>query len=133
MTNTLSTLMVVTGLDRPEAQKDLESLRELLDVPWSEIPVSTVSGEGIDGLTKKTFDALGVIRVYSKQPGKSPDLEQPFTIAHGSTVGDLARTIHKEMAEKFKFARIWGPSAFDGQKVQTSHVLEEGDVVEIHI
>jgi ribosome-interacting GTPase 1 len=44
----------------------------------------------------------------------------------------LARVIHKDLADQFKFARIWGPSAFDGQKVQSNHVLEEGDVVEIH-
>ena len=125
-------ILVLTGLDRPDAKEDLLLLDQLVDVPWDESPVSSVSGEGLDDLGRRTFEALGVMRVYSKQPGKEADLEQPFTLRKGSTVGDLARLIHQDLAAKFKFARVWGPSAFDGQKVQTSHVLEEGDVVEIH-
>lgn len=125
-------ILVLTGLDRPDAREDLVLLDQLVDVPWDESPVSTVSGEGLEELGRRTFEALGVMRVYSKQPGKDADLEQPFTLRRGSTVGDLARLIHQDVAANFKFARVWGPSAFDGQKVQTSHVLEEGDVVEIH-
>jgi ribosome-interacting GTPase 1 len=125
-------ILVLTGLDRPDAREDLVLLDQLVDVPWDESPVSSVSGEGLENLGRRTFEALGVMRVYSKQPGREADLEQPFTLRRGSTVGDLARLIHQDLAAKFKFARVWGPSAFDGQKVQTSHVLEEGDVVEIH-
>ena len=126
-------ILVLTGLDRPDAREDLVLLDHLVEVVWDEIPVSSVSGEGLEDLGRRTFEALGVMRVYSKQPGKEPDRNQPFALPVGSTVGDLARLIHQDLAAKFKFARVWGPSAFDGQKVQTSHVLEEGDVVEIHI
>lgn len=126
-------LLVLTGLDRPEAAEDVELLEELLEVPWPRVAISTQTGEGLEELARLTFEALGVIRVYSKQPGKPPDLERPFTLASGSTVGSLARAIHQDLTENFKFARVWGPSAFDGQKVQQGHVLEEGDVVEIHI
>jgi ribosome-interacting GTPase 1 len=83
-------------------------------------------------LGKRTFTALDIIRIYTKEPKKEPDLARPFTLARGSTVGDLARTIHKDIAEGLKFARIWGPSVFDGQSVKEAHVLEEGDTVEIH-
>ncbi len=125
-------ILVLTGLDRPDAQEDLELLDELVEDQWDQSPVSSVSGEGIEELSRRTFEALGLVRVYSKQPGKEPDLEQPFTLSVGSTVGDLARLIHQDLAVNFKFARVWGPSVFDGQKVQTGHALEEGDVVEIH-
>ncbi len=125
-------ILVLTGLDRPDAKEDLELLDQLVEVQWDKSPVSSVSGEGIEELGRQTFEALGVVRVYSKKPGKDPDLEQPFTLSTGSTVGDLARLIHRDLAAKFRFARVWGPSAFDGQKVQAGHVLEEGDVVEIH-
>ncbi|MFQ5790715.1 MAG: GTPase, partial [Acidobacteriota bacterium] len=123
------TLMVVTGLDRPEAEEDLRILDELLEGRWPKVPVSSITGEGLDCLGRSTFEALGIIRVYSKHPGKPADRQQPFTLAQGATVGDLARTIHKELAEQLKFARIWGRRVFDGQKVQREHVLEEGDVV----
>jgi ribosome-interacting GTPase 1 len=125
-------ILVLTGLDRPDAREDVELLDRLVEVRWDKSPVSSVSGEGIEELGRRTFEALGVVRVCSKQPGKEPDLEQPFTLPTGSTVGDLARLIHLDLAAKFRFARVWGPSVFDGQKVQAGHVLEEGDVVEIH-
>jgi ribosome-interacting GTPase 1 len=125
-------LLVVTGMDRDGADGDLEALRELLDTPWPTVPVSTVTGAGLDELGKRTFEALDIIRIYTKEPRKEADMGRPFTLTRGSTVGDLARTIHKDIADGLKFARVWGPSAFDGQSVKEAHVLEEGDVVEIH-
>jgi ribosome-interacting GTPase 1 len=125
-------LLVVTGMDRDGSEGDLEALQTLLEAPWSTVPVSTATGTGLDELGKYTFDALDIIRIYTKEPRKDPDRDRPFTLARGSTVGDLAQTIHKDIAEGFKFARVWGPSAFDGQSVKEAHVLLEGDVVEIH-
>lgn len=126
-------LMVLTGLDRPDAREDLELLDGLLEAPWPRVAVSNLTGEGHEGLARRTFEALEVLRVYTKQPGEEPDLEQPFTLPRGATVEDLARAIHRELADQLRFARVWGPSAFDGQKVQGGHPLEEGDVVEIHV
>ena len=64
--------------------------------------------------------------------GKPADRDAPFTLPRGATVGDLATRVHKDLAAAMKHARIWGPSAFDGQVVHADHVLVEGDVVEIH-
>jgi ribosome-interacting GTPase 1 len=126
-------LLVLTGLDKPGMEGDLAALGDLLDARWSRIAVSVMSGRGLDDLRRATFEALDIVRVYSKQPGKPPDREQPFTVRRGTTVGDLARVIHKELAEGLKFARIWGAHVYDGQKVMGDHVLEEGDVVELHV
>jgi ribosome-interacting GTPase 1 len=126
-------LVVVSGMDRAGASGDLEALEELLEDPWPLLPVSGTTGRGLAELGRRTFQALGILRVYTKQPGRPADRERPFTLDLGATVGDLARLIHKDVREKFRFARIWGPSAFDGQTVQLDHVLQEGDVVEIHI
>jgi ribosome-interacting GTPase 1 len=87
---------------------------------------------GIDELGRRTFAALDIVRVYTKQPGKSADRATPFTLPRGATVGDLAARVHKDLAASMKHARIWGPSAFEGQVVHGDHVLAEGDVVEIH-
>ena len=125
-------LLLITGHDRPESAENLEALRELLEVPWPVVPVSAVNGEGLEDLKRRTFEALQIMRVYSKQPGKPADREAPFTLPRESTVGDLARQIHKDISAAFKFARIWGASAFDGQTVQRDHILAEGDIVEIH-
>lgn len=125
-------LLVVTGMDRPGSQGDLEALQSLLETAWPTVPVSTVTGKGLDELGKHTFDALNIIRIYTKEPQEDPDRDRPFTLARGCTVGDLARIIHKDIADRFKFAKVWGPSTFDGQSVKEAHVLQEGDVVEIH-
>jgi len=125
-------ILVVTGMDLPGSWGDLEALGELVDLPWPKAPLSTATGEGMENLGPITFQALNIIRVYSKEPRKEADLAKPFTLRHGSTVQDLAKAIHKEIAEEIKFARVWGPSAFDGQSVHEHHVLEEGDVVELH-
>ena len=103
-----------------------------MDLPWPKVAVSTTTGDALDQLGSCAFQALDIIRVYSKEPRKDPDRSRPFTLRRGSTVAGLARAIHKEIAEEIKFARVWGPSAFDGQSVHEHHVLEEGDVVELH-
>ena len=58
---------------------------------------------------------------------------RPFTLQAGATVADLARTIHNDIAAKLKFARVWGHGAFAGQSVGEAHVLQDRDVVEIHV
>lgn len=125
-------LVVISGMDRPGARGDLEALRELLEEPWPLLPVSAVTGSGLDELGRRSYESLGILRVYTKEPGKEPDRDRPFTLDHGATVGDLARLIHKDLEQQLRFARLWGPSAFDGQTVHRDHVLKDGDVVEIH-
>lgn len=125
-------LLVVTGADRPGAAADVAALRELLERPWPAVAVSTVTRDGLGDLGRRTFAALGVMRIYTKAPGKDPDRTRPFTLPVGATVADLARTIHNDIAATLKSARIWGHGAFAGQTVGDAHVLAEGDVVEIH-
>lgn len=127
------TVLVLTGIDRPDAREDLPLLERLLEVPFPRMAVSSESGEGIEELGALTFRALGIQRVYTKEPGGEPDRDEPFTLPLGATVADLARQIHREIADDLKFARVWGPSVHDGQRVQGGHVLEEGDVVELHV
>ncbi len=126
-------LLVVTGMDRPTAERDLGALRELLPVPWPIAPVSVVVRSGFTELGRATYAALKIVRIYTKEPGKDPDRTRPFTLPAGSTVGDLARTIHNDIAAKLKFARVWGHGAFAGQSVGEAHVLADKDVVEIHV
>jgi hypothetical protein len=126
-------LLVVTGGDRAGAAEDFAALEELLDAPWPAVLVSSVDGSGFADLARTTYEALDVVRVYTKEPGKDPDMQKPFTLKRGSTAEDLARSIHKDLADQLTFAKVWGKSVFDGQRVKPDHVLEDGDVVEIHV
>jgi hypothetical protein len=100
------------------------------DLPF--VKVSTETREGLDTFGKFLFDTLGLIRVYAKPPGKPPDMNDPFTLHIGSTVQDLAKTIHRELAEKLKSAKCWGTGVYDGQNVHLDHVLHDKDIVELH-
>jgi ribosome-interacting GTPase 1 len=124
-------LLVVTGMDRPGGEANLQALRELLS--WPMVPVSVVDARGLSDLARDTFTALDVIRVFTKEPGKPADRERPFTLKRGSTVLDLALLIHRELSESLRFARVWGRTVFDGQPVKGDHTLEDGDVVELHV
>ncbi|MGE5347168.1 MAG: GTPase [Acidithiobacillales bacterium] len=100
------------------------------DLPF--FPVSARRGDGLEPLRERLFRELNRIRVYAKEPGHKPDLERPFILEAGATVHDLALHVHKEIAERLKFARIWGRARFDGQQVDRRHVLADKDVVELH-
>ena len=125
-------IIVVTKLDRPAVAEAIPVLEELLERRWRVAAVSCQEGTGLEALKQATFDAFGIIRVYTKQPGKPRDASAPFALPRGATIADLAERIHKDLLGTMTFARVWGASAFDGQAVQKEHVLAEGDVVEIH-
>ncbi len=123
-------------LTTPGSMADLALAIDLvLDGLGRDLPMHRVSAEtgiGLEELGKSLFETLAVVRVYSKEPGKKPETDRPFVLAQGSTVIDLARIIHKDLVENYRFARIWGSARFDGQPVERNHVLEDGDIVEIH-
>jgi ribosome-interacting GTPase 1 len=73
------------------------------------------------------------MRIFSKMPGLDPDYDVPFVMEKGSTVDEFARNIHQDFYQQLKSARVWGSSAFDGQKVQRDYILHDGDVVELRI
>ncbi len=125
-------LVLLTGADRPEVAESIGIVDELLGHRWPLIAVSPFQPSSLVLLGRRTYDALRIIRVYTKQPGKPPDRRKPFTVPRGATVAELAARIHKDLLASMKFARVWGPHVFDGQTVQRDHVLTEGDVVEIH-
>jgi len=110
----------------------LESLKQLCKYPLEFVEISAVADGGLEELPKKLFELLGIIRVYAKPPGKPADMTEPFTLPVGSTVMDLATDIHRQLAEKLKFARIWGTGVYDGQNTQRTHVLNDKDIIELH-
>jgi len=52
----------------------------------------------------------------------------------GETVQDAARHVHKDFAEHLKFARLYRASGDrDGQMVERSYVVQDGDILEFHL
>jgi ribosome-interacting GTPase 1 len=125
-------LLVCTKADLSQAADNYEAMIELTD-PWlPPFRVSAATHEGLDALLAATWGRLGKIRIYAKKPGRPPDMDEPFLVPEQCTVGDLARTIHKQLAGRLKFARIWGSSQFEGQQVHHDYVLADRDVTELH-
>jgi len=124
-------VVAANKVDVPGAMERLEILRDLT----GDIPILTCSldtGHGVAALLAEIVRVLDVIRVYTKVPGKPPDLDEPFVLPRGTTVMDAARAIHKELAEKLSYARGYGGRLRDGQPVGRDMVLEDGDVLEFH-
>ncbi|MGQ9858226.1 MAG: GTPase [Thermodesulfobacteriota bacterium] len=126
-------LVVANKIDSPKGDEHLEILQEFYSGRFPILGVSAMRLEGLQGLVHSTFRSLGIIRAYTKVPGKAPDLEDPVILPAGSTVADFAEQIHKDFAQKLKFARIWGANKHDGQRVHLDFPLEDGDILELHI
>lgn len=101
---------------------------------WPEaIAVSAKTKQGMEELKGAVFKASRVIRVYSKEPGKEPDMSTPFAVPEGTTVLGLAERVHKDFVSGLRYACVWGSVKFQGQRVERNHVLKDKDVVEFHL
>jgi ribosome-interacting GTPase 1 len=126
----MPTIMVITKIDRAREQ-DLGVLEELYGSAYPILRVSTTTHHGLEAFKVALWRKLQLVRVYSKPPGKPADHAEPFVLLEGATIHDLAERIHREIAEKISFARVWG-GKLDGQRVARDFELRDRDVVEIH-
>ncbi|MGL6074625.1 MAG: GTPase [Fimbriiglobus sp.] len=131
-TYALPALLVATKCDDDAADIRLEMAKEALsDLNLTWFIVSAEKGTGLEDLRRAIYERLGVMRIYTKVPGKPVEKESPFTPAIGATVEEFAPMVHTDYEETLKAAKVWGSAAFDGQTVSRDHVLKEGDVVEL--
>lgn len=128
----IKTLLVANKIDTPGAADRLEIVREMFATRFPIHVIAAEHGTGLEDLRNTIYRELNVIRVYTKQPGKPPDLESPFTCPVGSTLIEFAALVHRDFADSLKSARMWGTGVFDGQAVGREHVLHDKDVVELH-
>ena len=131
----LPTLLLANKADLLDhAETDLEVLAELEEPHYPVQLVCAQTGLGLGEIGALLWRALGLVRVYTKAPGKPADRTRPFTLRAGEqTVADAARLVHRDMERTLKYARVWGRSvAADGQHVGREHPLADGDVLELH-
>ncbi|UCH23636.1 MAG: TGS domain-containing protein [Deltaproteobacteria bacterium] len=126
-------LVLANKNDNADTDENFEIFHELLEDEWPVISASVTAGRNLELLKQTLVERLNIIRVYSKSPGKKPDLTSPFVLKKGSTVADFARKIHKDFVQNLKTAKVWGASVYDGQMVRRDYVLQDGDVVELQI
>lgn len=132
-TSFIPVLVLANKCDDESCDEVFEVFCELLEDEWRLLPISVSTGKNLEVLKRDVFELLNIIRVYSKAPGKEPDLDKPFVLKRGSTVEELAEKVHQDFFKQLKTARLWGSSVFEGQMVQRDYVLQDGDVVELRI
>jgi uncharacterized protein len=120
--------LAAAGIDKPALV--VATKVDEADAPAGSLGVSVIDDESLERLRDAIWSLTGLIRVFLRRPGteqlEAVALEPPATVA------DVARTIHHELERECRGARVWGPSArFDAQRVGRSHVVADGDVVEI--
>ncbi len=120
-------LLVVFGRDINEVNLVLYELKD------NNVKTPYIIFNKNEDMSEKIWEKLRLIKVFTKQPGKEKE-NRPISLRKGSSVRDLAETLHKDFIKKFRFARIWGKGAkFNGMQVGLNYKLEDDNVVEIHL
>jgi ribosome-interacting GTPase 1 len=130
----MKVLMVGNKMDAAGAGERAAIVREVYHdrFPLTAFSAAASSAEELEGFKRVVYDFLDVVRVYTKAPGKKPDLSDPYVVPRGSTVLDVAEKVHRDFVDNLKYARIWGEGKIDGIMVPRDFVIGEGDVLELH-
>jgi len=126
-------LVVVNKMDEVKDEEDYQVFLELSEIKIPCIGISVRKGRNLPALAEKIYGLFEIIRVFTRAPGKAHDPSAPFVLPRDSKLEDLAEKVHKDFKEKLKYARVWGRAVYEGQMVQRDYILQDGDVVELHI
>lgn len=145
-------LVVANKTDAPGAADRLGLLREAVGDRLDVVPCCCAPGEvdrrplgaSVRDLPGLLFRWLRIVRVYTRTPGQRFVRTRPFTVFEGATVGDVCTLVHKDFAERLRFARLWrGPAVAallaphggggDPLTVSKTEPVRDGDVLELHL
>lgn len=143
----LNSIIIATKADAPGSRQNFQLLKDKYD--WNilqkesgksyfeifpvAIKVDQKSQEirmGLENIGERILKILHYIRLYTKS--KKGIADRPLLMPEGSTIGDVALKIHKDMYNTFKFAFIYrekGPQ----KKIRAGlqYPVEEDDIIEI--
>ncbi len=127
-------VIVANKMDCEGSEENLKLLEAFVNGKLPIITVSCETRQGLGRLGETLFKALNIIRVYTKEPNEKEFSKRPFILKKDATVYDLAKSIHSDFSENFSYAKVWSKRlVFSPQKVGSTFILENGDVVEIHV
>ena len=126
-------LIIGNKIDLTNASENYIALENKYKEQVPVIAISAKEGIGLEDLKHKIYQLLNIIRVYTKTPGKKPEFNDPIILEKGSTLEDAAAEVHKDFAARLKYARIWGSGKHDGVMAKRDHILQDGDVIDLHL
>lgn len=128
------TFFLANKIDEPEAEERLALFREMTPLLFREFRISANKPDTLEDLRNAVYESLDVVRIYTKDPKKKEaDRDNPFTLSRGDSLLDLAALIHKDYAENLKFGKVWGSAVHDGTVVKGDYILNDRDVIEVHV
>ena len=124
--------------NNPVAQTE-ESFSELSEWGFDLLDINTEITENTNIYTTKPTiivcnkaDIPGALDQFQVMEDKFSN-KYPVIMCSGSSVGEAAHQVHKDLSRGLKYAVLWGQSGkFDGQHVGRNHELIDGDIIEIH-
>lgn len=127
-------VIVANKTDLEDSEANLKLLESYVGDKLPILAVSCENKRSLEKLGETIFNVLNIIRVYTKEPKEKKFSKKPFILKRDSTVYNLAKNIHSDFSKKFSFAKVWAKRlVFSPQKVGSAFVLEDGDIVEIHV
>jgi ribosome-interacting GTPase 1 len=123
----LPAAVLITKADLPDAERYVAEAR----AAFSGVPLCATSQDADRRpVVDLVWSLLGFIRVWPSPKGRrDPD---PVVLPGGSNVEAFIRKLDNRWLERFRRARVTGPSAqFAGQAVGLAHVLQDGDDVDL--
>lgn len=126
-------LIIGNKIDLENSDLHSRELSQKYNVKLPVISISARDGNNLEEFKRVIFKCLDIIRVHTKSPGAKPNLNDPMIMKKGSTMKDAAEAVHKDFRAKLKYALVWGSGKFDGQRVSPDHVLQDNDIIELHI
>ncbi len=111
-----------------------EELNNIKNKIKPDLCVSAEKNIGVEDLKELIYKKLKIIRIYLKEFNKKADMEEPLIMWENATLKDLCLKLHKDFADKFKFAKVWGSSRFPGQHItKLSYELKDKDIIELRM
>ena len=130
------TIIICNKADIPGALDEFGAMDDRFGSHYPVLMFSAEENVGEEELGTEIFQALNIMRVYTKSPRERLQdftKRDPIVLSIGSTVGEAAHEVHKDLSQSLKFAILWGKSGkFEGQRVGRNHQLRDGDIIEIH-
>jgi len=109
----------------------LEDVDRLAHLPHT-VVVSCNMKLNLDYLLEKIWEALALIRIYTKKPGRPPDFDDAIILRGNTTVEHVCHAIHRSIVNVFKYGLVWGTSTkFNPQRVGITHKMHDEDVLQV--
>jgi hypothetical protein len=125
-------LVVATKGDTPGSEDRFHELQEKYGDRFEIVPISADKQENLETLGMALYKHLGILRIYTKVPGKKPE-EKPIVLPEGSVVEDAAEKVHKILfVERFRAAVIFREhDKIKRRQVGLNYPLKDGDVLQL--